>query len=267
MTSWPVCGRLLLFCLLVVSCGRSGKEAPEQFVPVDARCEFPASPDTIRRTGSAVLLLWEFEDDPVFSSHVLPRDDAFLGYRAAVRADGADRRWPLYDEPTPRTDAEAELWRNEQINAELARSGKSGSIAPITCLDALLFAHQNARVSQLKRPTEFLASVLRHGADGEQRIAVVFGGGDEMFPPKSVYGFDVVDEYVARGWRYIYALHNHTLQANGERLALGTPALSTSDVQLTRNRVETSGLESTRVTNGFFTYTVMSGDLGRLRSR
>jgi hypothetical protein len=103
--------------------------------------------------------------------------------------------------------------------------------------------------------------------EGEPRIIVLFGAGREMFPPKSVYGFDVVGEYVARGGRYVYALHNHTLQANGDRLALGTPALSTSDVQLTRSLVETSGLESARVTNGFYTYSVLSGDLGRLRSR
>ena len=88
-----------------------------------------------------------------------------------------------------------------------------------------------------------------------------------MFPPKSVYGFDVVNEYVARGWRYEYALHNHTIQKNGDRLALGTPALSTSDVQLSRNLVETTGLESVRVTNGFYTYRVGAEDLGLLRSR
>lgn len=214
-----------------------------------------------------MLLRWEFEDEPVFARQVLPPDSAYLEYRAAIRAEGADRPWPVSDAPTPGSDAEAELWRAENVNAEFARTGRAGAVAPITCLDALLFAHQNARASQLARPTEFLASILVLEAEGERHVAVVFGASQEMYPPKSVYGFDLVHDYVARGWRYAYALHNHTIQRNGDRLALGTPALSTSDVQLTRSLVETSGLESARVTNGFYTYAVMSRDLGRLRSR
>lgn len=258
---------LLIAVLLLVSCGRSGIDADVRIEPVDARCAFPTLPDTVRRDGGAVLLLWQFEDDPFFSRPVLPPDSAFLAYRAAIRADGADLPWPVADPPTPGSDAEAELWRSENVNAELARTGQAGSVAPITCLDALLFAHQNARVPQLARPTEFLASVLFLEAEGERRIAVVFGAGDGMYPPKSVYGFDLVDDYVARGWRYAYALHNHTLQKNGDRLALGAPALSTSDVQLTRSRVASAGLESARVTNGFYTYRAEAEDLGRLRSR
>jgi hypothetical protein len=253
--------------LFIISCGCAGREADVRLEPVDARCAFPTGPDTVRHEGTAVLLRWEFEDDPVFARQVLPPDTAYLEYRAAIRADGADRPWPVADLPAPASDAEVELWRAESVNAELARTGRAGVVEPITCLDALLFAHQNARDPQLERPTEFLASVLVHEAEGERHIAVVFGAGQEMYPPKSVYGFDLVDDYVARGWRYAYALHNHTLQRNGDRLALGTPALSTSDVQLTRSRVETSGLESARVTNGFYTYTVVSRELGRLRSR
>ena len=48
---------------------------------------------------------------------------------------------------------------------------------------------------------------------------------------------------------------------------LGTPALSTSDVQLMRSLATSLGLESARVTNGFYTYTVEAADLDRLRSR
>ena len=258
---------LLIPVLLLVSCGRSGIDAEVRIEPVDARCAFPARPDTVRNDGGAVLLLWQFEDDPVYSRPVLPPDSAYLAYRAVIRAEGADLPWPVADPPTPGSEAEAELWRSENVNAELARTGRAGSLAPITCLAALLFAHQNARVSQLVRPTEFLASVLVFEAEGEQRVAVVFGAGDAMYPPKSVYGFDLVDDFVSRGWRYAYALHNHTTQRNGDRLALGTPALSTSDVQLTRSRVASAGLESARVTNGFYTYRASAEDLGRLRSR
>jgi len=235
--------------------------------PIDARCAFPTELDTLRTDGNAVLLLWEFPDDAVYSQFVLPVDSAYLAYRTAIRADGADLKHPISDQPTPQTDPEAELWRNENINRDLAQTGEAGIIERITCLDAILFAYQNSRVSQLTQPTEFLASVLRKDEAGQSRLVVVFGAGYEMYPPKTVYGFDKVDEYVVAGWRYSYALHNHTIQKNGERLALGTPALSSSDVQLIRNLAEGTGLESARVTNGFFTYSVSADVLDRLRSR
>jgi hypothetical protein len=82
-----------------------------------------------------------------------------------------------------------------------------------------------------------------------------------------VYGFDVATDSAAQGWEYWYVLHNHTTQRNGDRLALGAPALSTSDVQLMRNLARDAGLGSARVTNGFYTYTVPVGELDRLRSR
>lgn len=247
---------------LLMSCSGPSSDLAEA-----SPCLLPSYPDTVRIDGSAVLLVWEFPDDPIYSSFVLPADSAYLAYREAIRADGADLKHPVADQPTPTTDEEAALWSDEHFNAELARSGEAGIIEPIRCLDALLFAFQHDRVSQLEQPSEFLASVLRKETNGEIRLAIVFGAGEELFPPKSVYGFDLVEEYGDRGWRYWYALHNHTIQQNGGHLALGTPALSTSDVQLTRNLASGAGLESARVTNGFYTYSVPSTKLGLLRSR
>lgn len=247
---------------LLLSCG-----APPEERSGDSRCMLPTEPDTVRTDGNAVLLVWEFPADPVYSSFRLPADGGYLAYREAIRADGADLKHPVADQPNPANEEEAALWADERFNGELARSGEAGTIEPIRCLDALLFAWQHGRVSQLEQPTEFLASVLSRQIDGESHLAIVFGASEEMFPPKTVYGFDVVDEYRSRGWRYWYALHNHTIQLNGDRLALGTPALSTSDVQLTRNLASGAGLESARVTNGFYTYSVPSADLGLLRSR
>lgn len=251
-----------LLSVLLLSCGRPSADLADE-----PRCMLPTYPDTVRTDGNAVLLVWEFPDDTVYSSFVLPADSAYLAYRDAIRADGADVRFPVADQPTPTTDEEAAIWSDEHFNGELARSGEAGIIEPIRCLDALLFAWQHSRVSQLEHPTEFLASVLQSEENGESRLAVVFGSAEEMYPPKTVYGFDVVDEYVAMGWRYRYALHNHTIQRNGELLALGTPALSTSDVQLTRNLATGAGLESARVTNGFYTYLATAEELGQLRSR
>lgn len=267
----------LTACLvLVASCG-GGVDDPESGSapagggtdqePVAARCELPSAPDTVREDGDAVLLVWEFADAPVFHDSVLPPDSAFLSYRAALRADSADLRRPIADPPDTTAPGMAEVWRNEGINHELAQGGEVGAIEPIVCLDALFFAYQNARVSQLAQPTEFLLSVLRREVSGRTELAAVFGAGAEMFPPKSVYGFDVVDEYMTAGWSYWYALHNHTLQRNEGRIALGNPTLSTSDVQLTRGLVSDRGLANARVTNGIYTYSVPAEELGPFRSR
>jgi hypothetical protein len=214
-----------------------------------------------------VLLEWRFPDAPIYSQPVLPPDSAYLAYRAAVRADSADLRRPVADAPEPRTEAEAANWRDEDVNHELAQSGEVGRIEAITCLDALLFAYQNARVPELTQPTEFLASVLRREVEGRTQLAVVFGAGGELFIPKAVYGFDVAGDLVDQGWDYWYGIHNHTLQRNGDRLALGRPALSTSDVQLVRNLAADHGLRNARVTNGFYTFSASAEEFSLLRSR
>jgi len=159
------------------------------------------------------------------------------------------------------------MWRDEDKNHELAQSGAVGKIEGITCLDALLFAYQNARVPELTHPTECLASVFRREVEGRSQLAVVFGAGNEMFVPKSVYGFDVVAELVEEGWQYWYGIHNHTLQKNGNRVALGRPGLSTSDVQLVRSLAANRGLMSARVTNGFYTFSVLAEEFSLMRSR
>lgn len=252
---------------------RAGDEplAPQEAVPeqepVDPHCALPTPPTVLLERDGVVLWEWSLPALEIFFQPVLPPDSGLLAYRAAIRADGADLRRPVADEPAKGTEAEEEIWRNERFNNDLAYSGEVGTIQPITCLDALLFAAQDARFSELDHPTEFLASVLRRGVADDARLVVVFGAGNEMFPPKEVYGFDVVDRYLADGWIYWYALHNHTIQRNGESLALGTPVPSTSDVQLTRNLAAGRGLEGVRVTNGFYTFSASVDGLAAFRSR
>jgi hypothetical protein len=234
---------------------------------VDARCAWPSPPRTILEDGRAVLLEWQFPDAAVYSQSALPADSAYLAFRSEVQADSADLRRPVADAPRPKDSVEAAIWQDEEINNELAQSGQVGTIEGITCLDALLFAFENARTPELTHPTEFLASVLRREVEGRLQLAVGFGAGDEMFPPKSVYGSDVVAKHVTQGWEYWYAIHNHTLQRNGDRVALGNPTLSTSDVELVRNLAAEQGLRSARVTNGFYTFSASAQEFSRMRSR
>lgn len=219
---------------------------------------------TLAEDQGSVLRVWTFFLEEIHSRMVLPDDPWLIAYRTAIRSEGAFERYPALHVPSPLNEAEADLWRDEGFNNDLAYRGEVGSIEPIACLDALLFAEQNARVPQLERPTEFLASVLRRGAEEGEEVVVIFGAGSEMFPPRTVYGFDVVDEYLARGWRYWYVLHNHTRQGNG---ALGVPVPSASDVRLARNLAAERGLERVRVTNGFYTFDAAVDEMAVFRSR
>jgi hypothetical protein len=229
-------------------------------------CTLP-EPTVLLDEDGLVLEVFSLRMNEVHNSQDLPDDEGLLAYRAAVREAGAAELEPIADPPNPQTEAEAAIWRDEAFNNQLAFSGAVGTLAPITCLDALLFARQNARIPQLERPTEFLAHMLRLDGTESDDLTIVFGAGSDMFPPKTVYGLEVVDEYLSNGWTYWYALHNHTLQKNGELIALGVPVPSTVDVQFARNLAGMRGLENVRVTNGFFTFTAPVNDLAEFRAR
>ena len=179
--------------------------------------------------------------------------------------DDADVRKPTLVVPQVETEAAARVWRDEAFNNTLAYEQGVGVIEPITCLDALLFARQASRVSPLETPTEFLASVLQREGEQGRELAVLFGAGSEMFPPREVYGFDVVDRYLTQGWEFEYALHNHTLQVTVDGRTLGVPVPSTSDVSLLRGLAGGRGLRKARVTNGFFTFEAAVEDLVEFR--
>lgn len=256
---------VLLLAGALSACGRNpGLNWAAGSEPVDRNCIWPSIPDTLVHENGTIQLLWSFPLEAIHTRHVLPNDPDLLTYRTVVREAGAAVPYPRLVLPEAIAPDGEEVWRDETHNNRLAYSGAVGTIEPLTCLDALLFAEQNRRISQIERPTEFLASVLVSERDW---VTVVFGAGDEMFLPSSVYGFDIVDEYVADGWRYWYALHNHTLQSSGDDIVLGVPVPSTSDVSLARILAEERRLESLRVTNGFYTFSARIEDLSEFRGR
>jgi hypothetical protein len=260
---------IAFMALLAVSCGVSSSAEfrdadTQQDAGAASACRFPSDPTIILDDGGLVLKVWRFPLEEVHVRPVLPDDPGLLAYRAAIRDAGADEMYPALHVPGSLPENEAAAWQEENHNNRLAYEGGVGSIDPISCLDALLFAEQNRRVPQLEQPTEFLASVLRRELPEQTEVVVVFGAGTEMFPPSSVHGFDIVDEYVGAGWQYWYALHNHTIQANG---ALGVPVPSMSDVQFVRRLAAQRGLERVRVTNGFYSFDSAVSDIASFRAR
>lgn len=229
-------------------------------------CTMPTQRTTVRAQDGAIIETWELSLQDVLTDR-LPDEPAFLEYRAAIERDSADVRRPVSARPATDDEAMAAIWRNESFNNYLVFEEGVGSVDPISCLDALLFARQAERVSQIDQPTEFIASVLRNEADSGTELFVVFAAGSEMFVPRGWYGFDLVDDYLSDGWDFWYVIHNHTTQSNGDRLALGSPGPSTSDVQLLRWLGAERGLNSARVTNGFFTFSASMEELSQFRSR
>jgi hypothetical protein len=194
-----------------------------------------------------VLLRWDVADAAVLHGETLPDAPGYAAYRAAIRDAGGDRSRPIHDPHQPADEREREVWRREAANAALVHDG--GLVRPVRCLEAALFAHQDARYSELTHPTELVATILRKG----DRLRIYAGGSDQMFPPGRFYGIDEARADAADGWDFWVILHNHTVQRHDGKPALGSPAPSTNDVHLVRNLLEDTPVREIWVTNGMYT--------------
>ena len=247
-------GVVLSIVLALAACG--ARETP---ATGPTTCALPP-PTVLRWQGNAVLLRWDLPASPMWSSAELPGDTAYQAYRAAIVAAGADLPRPIAD-PPPATD-DPEVWRREDLNtAQMYDAGGGGSVRPIQCLEAALFALQHARHDELTHPTEFVSQVLEQG----DRVRVYFGASDELFPPKRFYAREEVEADVAAGWSYRAVLHNHTIRTLDGKPALGSPAPSTNDVQLFRGLAEDLALREIWVTNGLYTGVVPAEHLGQFQ--
>ena len=206
--------------------------------------------------GAAILQRWDLPLDGPWRTETLPDDAGYRTYRAAIRDAGAELARPIADPPVASTGEEREMWRREDVNAELA----APYIRPVHCLEAALFAYQHARYDQLGQPTEFVSVIVRD----DTTLRVYFGASDQMFPPKRVYGIDEARRDVAAGWRYVAHLHNHTIRKRAGKHALGTPAPSGPDVHLLGG---IEGLAAVWVTNGVYTADIPGRELARFQAR
>ena len=247
--------------VLMMACAGATPGLASSQASSSARCELPEA-TVVRREGNSVLQTWELPRSPVWFGETVSDAPGYLAYRDAIRAAGGDQARPVADPPQPKDDAERELWRREDRNAALMYAG-GGEVRRIWCLEAALFAVQDARYSQLTQPTEFIAHILRR----DNRLKVIFGAGDQPFPPKTFYGVEEVATDVAAGWQYWVVLHNHTVRTRDGKPALGVPAPSTSDVQLFKALVERLGLREVWVINGMYTGVVRAEHLGRFSTR
>lgn len=257
-STFPARGGCLI--LIVVALGQASPFGAHQAI-ASGRCELPA-PTTVRRDGNSVWEMWDLPATGPWLGSDLPQAPGYVGYRAAIRSAGGDVPQPVADPPKPKDAAERELWRREDLNAALMYDG-TGEVRPVRCLDAALFARQDARYSQLTRPTEFVAHLLRRG----DSLRVYFGATDQMFPPREFQGSSDVARDVAAGWQYWVILHNHTVRTHSGKPALGLPAPSTSDVEFFNALAQRLGLREAWITNGMYTGVVAAERLERFSGR
>lgn len=255
-------------CASSSSDGSRARSSSQDGAPrASSACSFDVSPTVLARDGTAILQMWIVADSDVWGSAVLPDDADFLAYRRAIEGAGAALRRPVADPPQPATDAERALWDAEARNVDVAFSGRAGEVRPVRCLDALLFATQNARYSQLSHPTEFIAAILRRRDRGRDVLKIYFTAGDMMFPPPALIPTDRIRQDRSAGWTLEAILHNHTVQTYRGRPALGVPAPSTSDVDLLRSLASGMGLQGAWVTNGFYTVEIPAALLDAYEGR
>ena len=247
--------------------GVTASSTPPAAMRMDEACAFPSEAKILADDNGAVLKVWRFMAAPRFSAPVLPHDAGLLEYQRYIASLRADVKKPPLKVPANLNDEQRQIWEAEIRNDEAIYRLEIGEIEPISCLDALLFAEQNRRVSQIETPTEFIASVLSRARAGHHELLVIFGAGLDTFPPKSAYGLKVVQEAVEDGWEYSYMIHNHTIQNHLDDPVPGVPIPSTTDIGFARSLANTYGLKAIRVTNGVYTFSSSIAELSGLGTR
>jgi len=259
---------VLASCLsLLASCAsKSTREDPLVDGPKapavsEVACELPGEPEVIDQDGDALLLRWEGQTDAVWRSTQAPSSEAFASYVERIEAAGADLEEPVADPPVIEDDFMREVWRREDLNEAMSRSGEGGTLRRAHCIEKLFYAYQAERFDALDHPTEFIvAKVTKEGDEGTM-ARFYFGASSEMFPPKRFYPFDAAAKDVEAGWTFEFFLHNHTPRKLGDKPALGPPSPSINDVMLARSLAASSRLKRVLVTNGFYTIDIPSEKL------
>lgn len=179
-----------------------------------------------------------------------PRDRIrhYLEVVSATRAHGADA-----------TDA-------LRFNLERVLSGDVGRLRAVDCLESLLMTEAHRRRSLLDEPYEWGAVILSRPGSGpggtEHRIYLTLG------KQRSVSFGEIVpllERDLAARWALKAQIHNHPFVDPDPRGASGFTAPGPADVETARRWLIRYGLESSRITNGIFTFEMRPADFQLLQ--
>lgn len=163
----------------------------------------------------------------------------------------------------------------EAANARMLLDGRAGTIAPISCLEAMLWKWQASRFPMLTHPTEFGALILQSAG----RVRIYLSSDDLVGQRFRETISQLVRHDVASGYRLVAHLHNHPFLFNrvvGDRMwtmegtvndVAGALAPSMTDVQFYRNLRKSLGLAEAWVTNGMESARFVARDFDALTGR
>ena len=278
---WTVAGLLACACTPLpsrplVNTGVSSGVGP----PAGAGCSLDGLTPEVLAVAGTDASEWhgrfDLADEPRLWQPAGP-DEIVSRFRAALRGRlGQDPEARALLERQRRIFAAAPPeWSGEAANATLVLEGRVGAIAPVTCLEAMLWKWQAARYPMLDHPTEFGAFVLR--APG--RVRVYLSSADLVGQRVRGGVTQLVQADERAGFHLVAHLHNHpflfdrtvgdrmwTLEATREDVA-GALAPSMTDVRFYRTLRDSLGLEEGWVTNGLQSSHFRAGEFDVLTTR
>src|ERR1051325_4009717 len=68
--------------------------------PIDPACVLPGAPAVVLQDGGGVLWVWGVPWKDAYARQALPNDAGLMAYRAAIREEGAEERYPALAVPT-----------------------------------------------------------------------------------------------------------------------------------------------------------------------
>jgi hypothetical protein len=267
----------LLLCAWLAGCASSARPAAQRDA---APCALSAKPELIARSAGELHQVWQIPEVPALYGARLPADPSLAAYTGAIRAR-ADvdpiallrRQHDLYV-----ASGNAALLP-EAKNSEMVLSGKAGRIAPINCLEALLYGAHVAGRSMIAQPSEFGAFLLRRAAGAGAELRIYFSSMERSGGRISREVTARVDDDIKRGWQFVGHLHNHpfffdrvvgdrnwTTKDSKDDIA-GAVAPSVTDVHFYNNILDDTGPQAVFITNGFHTLRLSPAEIRLLQAR
>lgn len=237
-----------ILCLLFILLWGPKTRAQPSATPVsESACRWTQNAQIIFKASHELHQIWQFSENPVFWSALLPASASLEAFRQAVQTQIPELEPHAYVlKHPPAEDGEA-------YNKRLALSSRVARLEPINCLEALLLSEQTARLPMLQTPSEFGAFILRRrNESGDMRYKVYFSTLDQPGLKMNALVMAQIESDRQLGWTVWAHLHNHNFFPE-KADPYASPSPSKTDIEFARMLKQSLALENLWVTNGFHT--------------
>jgi hypothetical protein len=230
-----------------------------------AECKLPA-PSVIHEAPHELLQTWLLDDSPILESEQLPDNAAFLSFRNEIRKRVSDLN-PYsvlqreYDDFMRSGDP---VYVGETAKIKVVVAQAAGAIRPMHCLEAALLSVQLERQSMIDQPTEFGAFILKNQDVHPPKLKIYYSTHDTPGGKIDPVMMSMIDTDQSQGWVVWKHLHNHNFFFQGKLSVMGGVCPSKPDVALYLDLLQSRGLQSASITNGFDTIDLTPADFRKL---